>query len=130
DVHVLAGNQTPLKVALSLGKEAQTIEVEGSASELINTESAQVETTISTEQVESAPLAGAIDNLALASPGVVNVHAVANSNTNGENYSVNGQRGRSNNSEIDGQTNNDTSIGGPSFFFDNQDGIQEVQILT
>lgn len=130
DVHVVAGNQTPLKVQLNLGKEAETVEVEGSASELINTESAQVETTISTEQVSSAPITGALDDLALVSPGVVNTHADANSNTNGMNFSVNGQRGRSNNSEIDGQTNNDTSIGGPSFFFDNQDAIQEVQVLT
>jgi hypothetical protein len=130
DVHVVAGNQTPIKAALNLGKQAETIEVEGSASELINTESAQVETTINTEEVATAPVTGALDNLALVSPGVVNTHADANSNTNGMNFSVNGQRGRSNNSEIDGQTNNDTSIGGPSFFFDNQDAIQEVQVLT
>jgi hypothetical protein len=130
DVHVVAGNPTPLKVALSLGKEAQTIEVEGAASELINTESPQVETTISTEQLSTAPVAGSMDNLALASPGVVWTRAIANSNTNGVNYSVNGERGRSNNSEIDGQTNNDTSIGGPSFFLANQDAIQEVQVVT
>jgi Carboxypeptidase regulatory-like domain len=130
DVHVVAGNPTPLKAALSLGKEAQTIEVEGSASELINTESPQVETTISTEQLSTAPVAGSMDNLALASPGVVWTRSVANSNTNGVNYSVNGQRGRSNNSEIDGETNNDTSIGGPSFFLANQDAIQEVQVVT
>ena len=130
EVHVVAGNQTPIKVSLSLGKEAQTVQVEGSASELINTESAQVETTISTEQLATAPVAGSMDNLALASPGVVWSRAIANSNTNGVNFSVNGQRGRSNNSEIDGQTNNDTSIGGPSFFFANQDAIQEVQFLT
>jgi hypothetical protein len=129
-VHVVAGNETPIKAALNLGKQAETIEVEGSASELINTESAQVETTISAEQVATAPVTGALDNLALVSPGVVNTHADANSNTNGINFSVNGQRGRSNNSEIDGQTNNDTSIGGPSFFFDNQDAVQEVQVLT
>ncbi len=130
EVHVVAGNQTPIKVSLSLGKEAQTVEVEGSASELINTESAQVETTISAEQLTTAPVAGSMDNLALASPGVVWSRAIANSNTNGVNYSVDGQRGRSNNSEIDGQTNNDTSIGGPSFFLANQDSIQEVQFLT
>ncbi len=129
-VHVIAGAQTPLKVALALGQAAQTVEVEGSASELINTESAQVETTISAEQLASAPVTGALDNLALVSPGVVNTHADANSNTNGVNFSVNGQSGRSNNSEIDGQTNNDTSIGGPSFFFSNQDAVQEVQVLT
>ncbi|HEY6846968.1 MAG TPA: carboxypeptidase regulatory-like domain-containing protein [Terracidiphilus sp.] len=129
-VTVVAGNATPIKAVLSLGSTSQTVEVEGAATELINTESSQFETTISAEQLASAPVTGALDNLALASPGVVNTHADANSNTNGVNFSVNGQRGRSNNSEIDGQTNNDTSIGGPSFFFDNQDAIQEVQVLT
>jgi hypothetical protein len=129
-VIVLAGQPTSVKVSLSLGAASQTVEVEGAAAELINTESSQVETTIEAEQVSSAPVTGALDNLALVSPGVVNTHADANSNTNGINFSVNGQRGRSNNSEIDGQTNNDTSIGGPSFFFDNQDAIQEVQVLT
>ncbi len=129
-VRVVTGSATPLKVALSLGHAAQTVEVDGSASELINTESAQLEGTISAEQISSAPVTGALDNLALMVPGVVNVHMDGNSNTNGVNFSVNGQRGRSNNSEIDGQTNNDSSIGGPSFFFDNQDAIQEVQVLT
>ena len=37
---------------------------------------------------------------------------------------------RDSNSEIDGQTNNDNSIGGPSFFFSNQDALQEVQVVT
>jgi Carboxypeptidase regulatory-like domain len=129
-VPVVAGNATPVKVTLAMGAATQTVEVEGAAAELMNTESSQVETTIESEQVATAPVTGALDNLALVSPGVVNAHSDANSNTNGINFSVNGQRGRSNNSEIDGQTNNDTSIGGPSFFFDNQDAIQEVQVLT
>jgi hypothetical protein len=131
-VQVVAGAATSVGTQqLKLGTAAgQTVEVEAGASELINTESAQVDITIDSEQVSSAPVTGALDNLALMVPGVVNVHADANSNTNGINFSVNGQRGRSNNSEIDGQTNNDTSIGGPSFFFDNQDAIQEVQVVT
>ncbi|MGB6688507.1 MAG: carboxypeptidase regulatory-like domain-containing protein [Terracidiphilus sp.] len=131
NVQVEAGNTTSIgRQALAPSGTAETVQVEAGAAELINTESAQVETTISTEQLSSAPVTGAIDNLALVSPGVVNAHNDANSNTNGINFSVNGQRGRSNNSEIDGQTNNDTSIGGPSFFFDNQDAVQEVQVLT
>jgi hypothetical protein len=131
-VRVVAGNTTSMGTeALAPGSAAtQTIEVEGSASELINTESAQVETTIDAVQVASAPVTGALDNLVLMVPGAVNTHMDGNSNTNGINFSVNGQRGRSNNSEIDGQTNNDTSIGGPSFFFDNQDAVQEIQVLT
>ena len=130
-VRVIAGNNTSVgKQTLTLGSAAaQTVEVEGSASELINTESAQVETTIDAVQLTSAPIGGALDNMALMVPGVVNTHTFM-SNTNGISYSVNGQRGRSNNSEIDGQTNNDTSLGGPSFFFDNQDALQEVQVVT
>ena len=129
-VQVVAGNISSIgNQALSMGAATHTVEVEASAAELINTESAQVETTIGSEQVQSAPIAGALDNLALMVPGVVNTHTFM-SNTNGISYSVNGQRGRSNNSEIDGQTNNDTSIGGPSFFFDNQDAIQEVQVVS
>jgi Carboxypeptidase regulatory-like domain len=119
-VRVVAGNQTSIgKEALKLGSEAQTVQVEADAAQLINTESAQVETTIDSEQIQSAPVTGGLDNLTLMVPGVVNTHSDGMSNTNGANFSVNGQRGRSNNSEIDGQTNNDTSIGGPSFFFDN-----------
>jgi hypothetical protein len=129
-VAVVAGNSTPIKAVLTLGKAAETVEVEGSASELINTESAQSETIVDTAQLATIPVAGAIDNVALMVPGVVQTHSDSFSNTNGVNFSANGERGRSNNSEIDGQTNNDDSIGGPSFFFSNQDALQEVQIIT
>jgi len=129
-VGVVAGNSTPLKVALSIGQNAETVQVLATASELINTESAQAETTIDAAQLASLPVSGAFDNVTLMVPGVVMTHSDAFSNTNGANFSVNGQRGRSNNSEIDGQTNNDNSIGGPSFFFSNQDALQEVQVVT
>ena len=129
-VVVVAGNDTSIgNQALKLGSSSQTVEVNAGAAELLNTESAQVETTIDTVQLTSAPITGALDNVTLMVPGVVNTHTFM-SNTNGISYSVNGQRGRSNNSEIDGQTNNDTSLGGPSFFFDNQDAVQEVQVVT
>jgi hypothetical protein len=130
-VTVVAGNDTSLsKVALGLGKAAVTVEVEGEAGELMNTESAQSETIVDTAQLATVPVAGAIDNVTLMVPGIVMTHSDAFSNTNGVNFSANGERGRSNNSEIDGQTNNDDSIGGPSFFFSNQDALQELQVIT
>jgi hypothetical protein len=129
-VGVVAGNSTPLKVLLSLGKTAETVQVQASASELINTDSAQGETLIQADQLATVPVGGAFDNVALMVPGVVQTHNDSFTNTNGVNFSVNGQRGRSNNSEIDGQTNNDNDIGGPSFFFSNQDALQEVQVVT
>ncbi|KAA6455853.1 TonB-dependent receptor [Acidobacteria bacterium AB60] len=130
-VQVVAGNATSLgRHALTPGASAQTVEVEGGAAELINTESSQGEVVIDAEQVASIPVNGAMDNITLVSPGVVMTHADNFSNTNGANYSVNGERGRSNNSEIDGQSNNDSMIGGPSFFFSNQDAVQELQVIT
>ncbi len=51
-------------------------------------------------------------------------------NTNGVGFSSNGQRGRSNNFEIDGQSNNDNSVTGPQFFFRNEDAVQEIQVIT
>jgi hypothetical protein len=51
-------------------------------------------------------------------------------NTNGVGVSSNGERGRSNNFELDGQTNNDNSVTGPQVFFRNEDALAEVQVIT
>jgi hypothetical protein len=51
-------------------------------------------------------------------------------NSNGTTLSVNGNRARANNFTIDGTDNNDLSIGGPSYFVDNQDAVQEYQVIT
>ena len=51
-------------------------------------------------------------------------------NSNGARLSVNGQRSRANNFEIDGQSNNDNSVAGPQVFFSNQDAISGVQVIT
>src|SRR5262249_22988599 len=45
-------------------------------------------------------------------------------------FSSNGLRGRSNNFQIDGQSNNDNSIAGPSIFLGNQDALEEVTVIT
>jgi hypothetical protein len=130
-VQVVAGNATQLpRQTLKPGSAAQTVQVEGGAAQLLNTESSQGEQVIDSVQLQTLPVNGAFDNVTLMVPGVVQTHADGMSNTNGANYSVNGQRGRANNSEIDGQSNNDNSIGGPSFFFSNQDAIAEVQVIT
>ena len=129
NIHVVAGNQTPITVTMRVGGTQETVQVESSGAAVINTESPQSETSIDSEQLASVPVAGGIDNVALVAPGVTIQHNQT-SNVNGAGISVNGQRERSNNSEIDGQTNNDNSIGGPSFFFENQDALQEVQVVT
>jgi hypothetical protein len=51
-------------------------------------------------------------------------------NTNGTGLSVNGNRARSNNFQIDGSDNNDLSVAGPALFVDAQDSLQEYQVIT
>lgn len=114
---------------LTTGGTNATVEVNTSEA-LLETTQAQISTTFDTEQLSDLPVGGGFDELALLIPGVVATHANNFSNTNGPGYSSNGQRGRSNNFEIDGQSNNDNSVAGPQFFFGNEEAIQEVQIIT
>jgi len=130
-VQVVTGNTTPLgRRQLAPGVAAQTVQVESGSAQLLNTDSAQGETIFDTKQLETLPVNGAFDDTALLVPGVVATHMDNFSNTNGAGFSANGQRGRSNNFEIDGQSNNDNSVTGPQVFFSNQDAVQEIQVIS
>ena len=131
NVQVVAGNAVPLaNIVVKPAGSSETVEVEGNVAELLQTTSSQGEAVIDSEQLQALPVNGAFDDTALVVPGVVATHANGFSNTNGVNFSVNGQRGRANNFELDGQTNNDNSVTGPQIFFSNQDAVQEVEIIT
>ena len=131
NVQVNAGATSNLnEVKLALGATATQVEVSGETAALLQTTDSQVTTTFGTQQIQSIPLNNGFDTVAEVIPGVTSTKGDNFSNTNGDNYSVNGQSGRYNNSEIDGQSNNDNSIGGPQIFFGNQDAIQEVQVIT
>jgi len=130
NVHVDSNKTLDLGVQkLTTGVATTTVEVNASEA-LLETTQAQVSTTFDTQQVADLPTFGGFDELTLLIPGVVATHANNFSNTNGTGFSSNGQRGRSNNFEIDGQSNNDNSVAGPQFFFGNEEAIQEVQIIT
>src|SRR5207237_5018295 len=70
-----------------------------------------------------------LDTLALLVPGVAQ-NSGGGTNTNGAGLSVNGNRGRSNNFQIDGSDNNDLSVTGPALFVDFEDQVQEYQVIT
>ena len=134
--HVLvqAGATTNLGlVTLHVGT-AEQVEVNGSAAALLETTDSQVTTTFDTETLQTIPLNNGFDTVAEVVPGVVSTggrtYGDNFSNNSGDNFSVNGQSGRYNNFEIDGQDNNDNSIGGPASFFGSQDAIQEIQVIT
>jgi len=116
-------------VKLELGQVGETVQVEGGAP-LIESATAQVTTSFGSQATADLPLGGSFDQLALLIPGVADTGNNSFSNSNGASFSSNGLRGRSNNFQIDGQSNNDNSVAGPSIFLGNQDALDEVSVIT
>src|SRR5215831_13932346 len=117
---VAAGRDSGLgSLALTVGEVTTSVEVT-SAAPLIETTQAQITNTFAGSQLTT--FAGVtenqgLDNLALFVPGVASARDNGFSNTNGgSGLSVNGLRGRNNDQQIDGQNNNDNSVGGPGLF--------------
>ncbi len=108
-------------------QEAVTV---STSQNLLETTQSQVTTTFSAMAIADLPTGGGLDRLVLLVPGAVRTLNDNFSNTNGVGVASNGQRGRSNNFEIDGQSNNDNSIAGPQFFFRNEDALGQLQIIT
>lgn len=131
EVTVNAGQSATIDVSLQAGLATETVSVTAQGQELIQREQVQVSTTFETRKVAELPknvAGGGIDTLALLAPGVV--PGFGNVNSNGATLSVNGNRARSNNFTIDGQDNNDLSIGGPNFFVNNDEIVAEFQVVT
>jgi hypothetical protein len=130
NLSVEVGKDTALAVVkLQLGSATETVNVE-SAPPLVESTTDQISETFSAEKVSSLPVGNSFDSLALFIPGVATAGDASFSNNNGAEISVNGERARANNFQIDGQSNNDNSIAGPSIAFGNQDAIAEVQVVT
>ena len=129
-VVVAVGKDTSLGlINLKVGETSETVEVQGSAPLVENTTD-QLSETFDAKQVSDVPLGNTYDSFVLFTPGVSTAGSGAFGNNNGAELSINGQRARSNNYQLDGQNNNDNTIGGPSIFFGNQDTIAELQVVT
>src|SRR6266851_491148 len=129
-VEVVVGQDSAIgSIKLELGQVGDTIQVEG-GTPLVETATSQVTTSFSSKEVADLPLSGSFDALALFIPGVADSGDNSFSNSNGASFSSNGLRGRSNNFQIDGQSNNDNSVAGPSIFLGNQDALEEVSVIT
>ncbi len=129
-VQVSVGSDTSLgAVKMEVGTTTESVTVEGTTP-LVESTSDQIESTFDSKKVESLPIGNTYDSLALFLPGVATAGDASFSNNNGAELSVNGLRARANNFQLDGQSNNDNSIAGPSIFFGNQDAISEVQVVT
>jgi outer membrane receptor protein involved in Fe transport len=131
EVIVNIGQDITLDAALEAGRVDEIVTVTAGSENLIQREQVQVSNSFESRKVSELPTnaaGGGIDTLALLAPGVV--PGFGNVNGNGTTLSVNGQRARSNNFTVDGQDNNDLSIGGPNFFVTNNDAVGEFQIIT
>lgn len=133
-VVVSAGRDSGLgSVKLTVGEANTVVEVSAEAP-LIETTQAQVTNTFSGVALSS--FAGiqenqGLDNLALFVPGVSSSRDNNFSNTNGGNgFSSNGLRGRNNDQQIDGQNNNDNSVGGPGLFVSDAEFVSQYVLVT
>src|SRR5579859_5690301 len=132
-VVVGAGRDSGLgAIHMSVGETSTTVEVTAEAP-LIETTQSQVSSTFSGTTLST--FAGiqenqGLDRLALFVPGVVATRSDNFSNTNGGGFSSNGLRGRNNDQEIDGQNNNDNSVGGPGLFVSDTNFVQQYVIVT
>jgi Carboxypeptidase regulatory-like domain len=132
-VVVGAGRDSGLgSIQMSVGEASSTIEVTA-ATPLIETTQSQISSTFSGQTLST--FAGiqeneGLDRLALFVPGVVATRSDNFSNTNGGGFSSNGLRGRNNDQEVDGQNNNDNSVGGPALFVSDTNFVQQYVIVT
>jgi Carboxypeptidase regulatory-like domain len=119
-------------IRLEVGGTSETVEV-SAATPLVESTQAQVSDTFSTTQLQNIPGVQeneGLDNLALLLPGVSASRDLGYSNSNGVDFAVNGIRGRNNDQQIDGQNNNDNSVGGPGVFMSDPYWVDNYQVTT
>ena len=131
DVNVTIGTLSLGNESMKIGKGMETVEASAVAP-MLSTEQSQLSVTLESEALENLPFGGGFDTVALLQPGVSITHDNSFSNSNGSygGFSSQGQRGRSNNFELDGQSNNDNSVAGPQVFFSNQDALSGIEVIT
>jgi len=132
-VTVVIGGDTGLgSLTLAVGANSTTIEVSASG-ELLETTQAQISSTFDEKSLTATAGLGdneGVDALALFIPGVASTRDNNFSNENGAGFAVNGVRGRNNDQQIDGQNNNDNSVGGPALYVADAEFVGEYQVVT
>ena len=129
DVQVTVGGRDLGMLVMKPSGTSTTVEVT-STNPLVETTQAQVSTTFDPLELANLPLNNGFDAVTLLEPGVAQAHDNNFANNNGVQFASNGQRTRSNNFQLDGQSNNDNSVSGPQLFFSNQDALAGIQVIT
>jgi hypothetical protein len=133
NIAVAAGRDSGVgSVHLTVGEATTTVEVttdapliEATQSQITNTFTGTTLSTFAGTQENEG-----LDQMVLFIPGVSSSRSDNFSNTNGGGFTVNGLRGRNNDQQIDGQNNNDNSVGGPGLFLSNPEFVQQYVAVT
>src|SRR5581483_6651158 len=133
---VVAGSDNGLgEVRISVGNTADTVPIEPSASDqaLMNTSQPQITNLFSGTTLNNFPGIQenqGLDRQALFIPGLVNTRDLNFTNANGVGFSANGLRGRNNDQQIDGQSNNENTVAGPALILKDPNFIQQYVVTT
>src|SRR3984885_816253 len=133
-VDVTPGVDTGLGgVKLEVGATTDTVEV-SAATPLVETTQAQVTNSFDSQMLSNLPGVQenqGLDTLAVLLPGISASRDLGFSNSNGGGgFTSNGLRGRNNDQQVDGQNNNDNSVGGPGIFIGDTEFVNEYQVTT
>ncbi|MBX5477856.1 MAG: TonB-dependent receptor [Pyrinomonas methylaliphatogenes] len=129
-IQVQANRIATFDVQLEIGTTSVVVDVNASATEILQKSDAVRGGNFTPRQVTQLPSSGLNPyDFARLLPGVVTATGGA-SFGNASQFSVNGQRPRGNNYLIDGTENNDISVTGPATQINNDDAIAEVSVQT
>ena len=128
------GQNARVDVKLSIGSQSAEVTVEGSSAGMIETQSSELSTTITSKQISQLELNGrSFVQLIELSPGVSNQTGQSEGVTGPGGsvmYSVNGGRTEYNNWEIDGGDVMDSGSMANLNVFPNVDALDQVQVFT
>jgi hypothetical protein len=153
DVGVIAEQANSVNVQIDVGQTSETVTVQGDATPLIDTETANVSGTVTAQQIQTMPSFGRdVFQLLQLAPGAFGDGATASGGgtanlpgttvggtggtdgifkiENGGQISANGARTGENNYQIDGVGTTSVTWGGTSVITPNEDSVKEVKIVT
>ena len=127
---VRAGEIASVRLNMEVGQVNEVVVVTDAVS-LLNVDNAQIQTSVSGQQVQELPVARNPNLFALTAPGVAPVSS-NNPFLGSGSFNSNGGRGRGNNIMVDGITATDVSVTGTGGPIDplNFSSIKEVKVIT
>lgn len=130
NVSVVASQTTTLSFQLEVGTRSEVVSVTSGNDVILQTQDGARINTLSKREITDLPVP-ALNPAAIVFtlPGVVDPGPLAGGFVQGNEFSVNGLRARSNNQLIDGLDNNDNSIAGQFYIPALRDGYSEVTVL-